>query len=127
MSDRHKELFMVDGPQGWVVALMKSCNRGKKRFVVVLHSRKKKFGGEPLIFRSKVRYRSLKALKHALKSDESKDIAYNWMVRIAMEHNKCSRFEDWLKTYEGQMYGSGYMDSCTKYTPIQVVNGGLPS
>ena len=49
---------------------------------------------------------------------------------IVVEDSKegwAKAFREWLTSRPEKMFGSGYMESCIKYTPLVIVRGGLPS
>ena len=122
-----KAQFSVDGRDGKIVVSRR--NRRKRHgpsFGVSLYSSAIRSDGRCLIFHGPVDKKSLSILKIALSSTDM-DVAYNWLVRIAMDKRGAKAFREWLTSRPEKMFGSGYMESCIKYTPLVIVRGGLPS
>ena len=122
-----KAQFSVDGKDGKIVVFRR--NRRKRcgpSWGVSLYSSTLRSDGRRFIFNGPVDKKSLSILKIALSSTDM-DVAYNWLVRIAMEKRGVKAFREWLTSRPEQMFGSGYIESCIKYTPLVIVRGGLPS
>lgn len=123
---QYKNQFSVDGKDGQIVVYRRNRRRGHgPSWSVSLYSSVRKSDGRFLIFNGAVDKKSLSILKLAISTDS--DVAYNWLVRIAMDKMGAKAFRGWLASGPGKMFGSGYMESCTKYTPLVIVRGGLPS
>ena len=82
--------------------------------------------GKPLIS-GRLNYADAKKINHLIKSDRA-DVAFHWLLRMALEGKTgCKSFREWVSGPTNRMWGSGYLEDCTKYKPIKIVSGGLPS